>query len=204
MTSERLETIAEALDALAKGGVVVHPTSTVYGIGGPATEAADAEIARLKRRPAGIPLIRLAPSIDVLRAECPSLEWDERADRLAEEFWPGSLTIVLGDGTPSGLAVRVDSHPVLAELLDRWGRLMSSTSLNLHGAEPCRTPGAVRKALAELPDSDRPVAFVDAGPLPDAAPSTVVSLRERPAWILRQGAVEVEDVRRCIGEVRVG
>lgn len=204
MTGERSQTIAEAVEVLRSGGLVVHPTSTVYGIGGPATESADAEIARLKRRPAGMPLIRLAPSIGVLRSECPSLEWDERADRLAAAFWPGSLTIVLGDGTASGLAVRIDSHPMVAELLDRWGSLLSSTSLNAHGAEPCRTPAAVREALAGLPDSDLPIAFVDAGALPESASSTVVSLRDRPARVLRQGAVAVADLRRCIEEVRVG
>ena len=198
--------IADAVEVLGGGGFVVHPTSTVYGIGGAATEAVDSEIARLKGRPAGTPLISLAPSVDVLRVERPDIAWDERADRLAAEFWPGSLTLVLVDGTTRGIAVRVDSHPVTAALLTEWGHLMSSTSLNPHGVQPCRDLEAVRAVMRGLPETERPIAFVDAGPLPEAPPSTVVSLLERPARVLRVGAVPVEDVQRYIEieEVRVG
>jgi len=195
--------IAEAADVLRAGGLVVHPTSTVYGIGGAATAALDREIARLKGRSSGTPLIRLAPSVESLRTECPELEWDDRARRLAAEFWPGSLTLVLGDGTSRGLAARVDSHPVAAALLARWGHLMSSTSLNPHGAPPCRTPESVASVLGALPTTEVPIVFVDAGPLPEAAPSTVVSLLARSARVLRTGAVRVEDVQRCIEEVQV-
>lgn len=195
---------AEAANVLEAGGLVVHPTSTVYGIGGAATAALDAEIARLKGRSPDTPFIRLAPSVDALRAECPHLEWDDRARRLAAGFWPGSLTLVLPDGTARGLAVRVDAHRVVAALLARWGRLMSSTSLNPHGAPPCRTPESVLAVLGGLPSTEVPIAFLDAGPLPAAPPSTVVTLLERPARVLREGAVPLEAVRGCIEEVHVG
>lgn len=198
------EGIAEAVEILGSGGLIVHPTSTVYGIGGAATARLDEEIARLKGRSSDTPLIRLAPSIERMRAECPGLVWDERARRLAAEFWPGSLTLVLANGTERGLAVRVDSHPVLTTLMTSWGHLMSSTSLNLHGASPCRTPASVRSVLSGLPATEAPIVFVDAGRLPEAAPSTVVSLLERPARVLRVGAVPAEDVQRCIEEVSVG
>jgi len=195
--------IAAAVEVLRSGGLVVHPTSTVYGIGGAATAPLDREVTRLKRRPSDTPLIRLAPSIEVIRAECPDLVWDDRARQLAARFWPGSLTLVLPDGTASGVAFRIDSHPVLAELLAGWGRLMSSTSLNPHREPPARTPESVRSALSGLAATRVPIVFVDAGSLPDAQPSTVVSLVERPARVLRVGAVPLEDVQQCVEEVHV-
>lgn len=196
------EGIAEAVGVLGDGGLVVHPTSTVYGIGGAATPRLDAEIARLKGRSEDTPLIRLAPNLETLRAECPDLVWDERVERLAARFWPGSLTLVLDNGTTRGVAVRIDSHPVVARLLAVWGQLLSSTSLNPHGASPVRTPESVRSVLSELPATKVPIVFVDAGPLPDSEPSTVVSMLTRPAQVLRVGAVSPEDVQRCLEEVR--
>lgn len=193
--------LTEAVDCLQADGLLVHPTSTVYGIGGPPTETADVEISRLKDRPPDTPLIRLTDSIEMLRAERPNAVWDERAERLAVEFWPGSLTLVLPDASPVGLAVRLDSHPVILGLLSRWRHLLSSTSLNPHGSPPCRTPASVSAVLKGMTSARGPVIFLDAGPLPRGRPSTVVSLLKQPARVLREGAVTVEDLRRCIGEI---
>jgi L-threonylcarbamoyladenylate synthase len=196
--------LTEAIDCLEAGGFLVHPTSTVYGIGGPTDREADAEINRIKDRQADTPLIRLADSIETLRADRPEVTWDERAEKLAAEFWPGSLTLVLPDGTPSGIGFRVDSHPLILQLLASWRQLLSSTSLNPTGSPPCRTPASVSATLKGMTPTGRPVIFLDAGPLPRGRPSTVVSLLERPARVLREGAVTVGELQQCIGEVLSG
>lgn len=195
-------TAARALErvaaALRQGAVLAHPTSTVYGLGalGP---GGDRAIARLKERDPERPLLRLAASVEALRTARPELAWDERAERLARRFWPGGLTLVLEDGSGMGLGVRVEAHPVTRALLERLGAAtLSSTSLNRTGTEPARTSAEVEAFLGSAPDAGRPVLFLDAGDLPASSPSTVVSLVERPARLLRAGAVPPEEVARVL------
>lgn len=184
------ETIREAAAVLTAGGLLAHPTETVYGIGGLAAEL-DAEIERLKGREEGRPLLRLAPDLETLRRRHPRLEWGPAAGRLAAAFWPGPLTLVLDDGTPDGLGVRVEGHPMTRRVLERTERTMSSTSLNLSGEAPARTSAGAREALEALPRSRAELAWLDAGDLPGGSPSTVLSLRGGEARVLRRGALEV-------------
>lgn len=192
--------MAAAVKALEDGGILVHPTSTVYGIGAAATRELDAEINRLKGRQPAQSLIRLAGSVEVLRRDLPDAVWNERADKLATEFWPGPLTLVLDDGSDRGLAVRVDGHPILLVLLGRWRSLMTSTSLNLEGAQPATRPRSVRESLEAMPEPSRPITFLAAGSLPASTSSTVVSVRDEPTEIIRQGPIDRRRIARCLGE----
>ena len=191
--------VGEAARRLDAGELLVHPTSTLYGIGGAPRPAVDREVARVKGRDSGRPLLQLAPGASAVR-ERPGVRWDDRADRLAAAFWPGPLTLVLEDGSPTGLAVRVDSHPVVLELLGRAHSWLTSTSLNRTGQPPAVGVSEVRACLARLPTPERRVTWLDAGPLPASDPSTLVSLRERPARVLREGAVCAERIRAALGE----
>lgn len=189
-----------AAECLRAGGIVVHPTSTLYGLGSRACRELDAELARLKGRAPHKPFVRLAPDGEAVRAAAAAGAWDERADRLARAFWPGPLTLVVDDGSAEGLAVRVDAHPVALALLAEAGELMTSTSVNRAGEPPAREPEEVRSALRAMPATARPAILLDAGPSPGEAPSTIVSLLERPARILRAGAVPVREIEACLEE----
>lgn len=193
------EVAREAAARLAAGEVLVHPTSTLYGLGAAANPEGDAEIARLKGREVDGPFIRLASSAEAVRHARPRPAWDDRAERLASAFWPGPLTVVLDDGTTHGLAVRVDGHPVIGAVLAAYGGLISSTSVNRAGEPPATDPARVREVLAGLPPSRREATLLDAGPLPRSAPSTLVSLRDGEARLLREGAVPAERVEACMG-----
>ncbi len=192
-----------AVDRLRAGQILVHPTSTLYGIGAAATDSLDGEISRLKGRAAVQPLIRLAGGVEAIRRADSGVEWSDRCDRLAEAFWPGPLTLVVPNGTPAGLAVRIDGHAVTLELLRRYGGLMSSTSVNVSGRAPAESPGQVREALDAMPAGSIRVTFLDAGGLPDAgalAASTIVSLVEEPPRLLRAGAVGRERIEAVLRE----
>lgn len=192
------EGVSAAVEALSAGELLIHPTSTSYGVGGAANRALDDEINRVKRRASTHKLIRLAGSAETLRRELPEVEWDARAERLAAEFWPGPLTLILRDGTETGVAVRVDSHPILLVVLGRWRALMSSTSLNVSGGQPASDPGAVRAALEELEDSTLPVTFLSAGSLAPSGSSTMLSLLEQQPRVLRAGPVDRRRISRCL------
>jgi L-threonylcarbamoyladenylate synthase len=185
--------------ALRAGELLVHPTSSLYGIGAAVSPDADRAIAHLKQRSPGKPMIRLAHRASVVR-NLPGVEWDARCERLAADFWPGPLTLVLEDGTPHGLAVRVDSHPLVEAMLARFGHLITSTSVNRASAPPARDPAEVHQVLERMLAPQRPLTFLDAGPLPDSEPSTVLGLRGGKIRVLRPGAVRVESIERSLGE----
>src|SRR5262245_9439433 len=117
--------LRRAADLLRRGGLVAFPTETVYGLGASALdEQAVRRIFEAKGRPPQNPLIvHLADVADVKRV---SAAWPETAERLAERFWPGPLTLVLPKrpevpdivtaGGPT-VAVRVPAHPVAHRLL---------------------------------------------------------------------------------------
>ena len=193
------DAVVAAAGQLAEGGILAHPTSTVYGLGADAVPALDAEVARLKGRGRERPLIRLAAEAEVVRERLPAGSWDDRAERLAERFWPGSLTLVLEDGTRHGLAVRVDAHPVVRRVLALHGKLMSSTSLNRSGEAPVRTPEAARAVLSAMPAARAPAMFLATGPLSASPPSTLVCLRGPRPRLLRPGAVPADRVEACLG-----
>ncbi len=176
---------------------MAHPTSTVYGLGGRPWPEVDARIAAIKGRPPG-PLIRLAASRDALREALPGARWTDAARRLADAFWPGPLTLVLEDDGDTGVAVRVDPHPVVRRLLDRAGGLLTSTSLNATGRPPAKTGAEVRAVLSEVGSEGGTVGWLDAGDLAGSTPSTLVRVTGDAVEILREGAVPAADVTRTL------
>lgn len=176
-----------------------HPTSTVYGLGARAEPPLDAAVARRKGYASGRPLIRLAASETQVRQRRPDIRWTDAAAGLARRFWPGGLTLVLDDGTQRGIAVRVDGHPVARAVPAALDDLVSSTSLNVAGGRPARHPDEARRALSEMGPWEIDCVFLDAGPLPESRPSTLLSLREDPPRVLREGAVPSEELQECLG-----
>lgn len=190
--------VQRAVEVVRDDGLFVHPTSTVYGIGARAEPEMDAVVAGLKGYGEDRPLIRLAASGTQVRQRRPDVQWSPAAGRLADRFWPGGLTLVLEDSSQHGIAVRVDGHPVARAVPAALDGLVSSTSLNRAGGEPARTPDEALEVLSRMPSRDRPCAFLDAGQLPASSPSTILSLREDPPRVLREGAVETRALQDCL------
>lgn len=191
--------VHRAVEVLREGGTFAHPTSTVYGLGARAEPEMDAAVARRKGYAEDRPLIRLAASATQVRQRRPGVRWGGTADRLAQRFWPGGLTLVLEDGSERGIAVRVDGHPVARAVPAALDDLVSSTSLNRAGGSPARDPEAALETLSAMGPWESGCVFLDAGSLPESSPSTVLSLREDPPRVLRAGAVEPAELRTCLG-----
>ena len=143
--------IHNALSVLENGGIIAYPTEAVMGLGcDPWDEDAVAEILRLKRRPADKGLIVAASNIDQLSG----LVDFSRVPALEEitASWPGPVTWLAParrvtprwlTGRHDTLAVRVSAHPVVQQLCDAAGALVS-TSANPSGCRPARTRRRVR------------------------------------------------------------
>jgi L-threonylcarbamoyladenylate synthase len=186
----------DALDATAAcllgGGVAIIPTDTVYGLAALPTQADAVRLLySVKGRPGQMHLPVLGATVtQVLDL---GIEMTGPAQALAERFWPGPLTMVLGfdPGTArppwlSGrdeVAVRLPRHDFLAALLARTGVLLV-TSANLHGMA---TPPSAAVASDML--GSRVGLVIDGGPL-DGAPSTLVNVRHGGATVERVGALD--------------
>ena len=191
--------VCRAVEVLRAGGVLAHPTDTVYGIGGAALGEVDVRVATLKGRTLdGAPLIRIARDMETLLEAFPELVWPVEARRLALRFWPGAVTLVLEDGSGQGTAVRVEGHPVMRAVLSDWAAPIGSTSLNFAGESPAVTAEQSRECLDWMPDVEAPLLFLDAGVLPGPPPSTLVSFLGSIPTVLREGAVPADAIQDCL------
>lgn len=171
------EQLVEAAAAeLRAGQAVIIPTDTVYGL---ATLPKNVDLLfELKQRPAD-----KAVAILVARPADAEQMFDPlpATRRLMEKFWPGALTIV-----QDGHGVRCPDHPLVQALAAAVGPI-ATTSANLSG-QP--TPDTAAEAAAAFPTVRL---VVDGGRL-QAPASTVVEVSRDGLTILRQGAVDVEEV----------
>ncbi|CAL8976773.1 Putative threonylcarbamoyl-AMP synthase [Cellulomonas sp. T2.31MG-18] len=187
----------EAVNALARGGLVVLPTDTVYGVGADAfTPAAVQALLDAKGRGRQMPPPVLMPDVrtlDGLARDVP-----EAARALAEAFWPGALTIIvhaqpslawdLGE-THGTVALRVPDHALALALLRRTGPLAVS-SANLTGQ-----PSAVTAQEAAEQLGDAVPVFLDGGPTPGPVPSTIVDATGDRLRVVRLGSISLEQLR---------
>src|SRR5262245_12228664 len=193
-----------AVEALRAGDLVVFPTETVYGLGANASNpAAVRKIFAVKGRPAGHPLIVHLDSSRYLRRWV--REVPPAAEKLAQRFWPGPLTMVFPKassvlevvtGGQDTVAIRVPGHPMAQQLLTAFGGGLVGPSANRYGHLSPTRPEHVRD---ELGDAVRIV--LDGGECKLGVESTVVACTDGRVRLLRPGAVTLSQLRAVVGEV---
>jgi L-threonylcarbamoyladenylate synthase len=196
--------ISQAARLLRAGELVAFPTETVYGLGAHALdERAVRKIFEAKGRPSHNPLIVHVSGVD--EAQQVAAAWPLAAQRLAERFWPGPLTLVLPkravvpDIVTAGLesvALRVPAHPVALALLRVAGVPVAAPSANRSTELSPTTARHVEKSLG-----DRVAMIVDGGPTTVGVESTVVDLTGESPLLLRPGAISADDLAPVIGPV---
>ena len=193
-----------AADALRRGGVVVVPTDTVYGLAArPDDGAAVQAVYRAKGRPKGMHLPVLAASLDQVRAL--GVEVTDAASALAARWWPGPLTLAFGFGAGSAppawltgrdeVAVRIPDHDFLRNLLRGTGVLLV-TSANPHGAPTARVARDVAASLGDAVDL-----IVDGGELTEV-PSTLVNVRAERWMVEREGVISRAEIEDALAVLR--
>lgn len=134
------EDIKNAIDAMKKGGVILYPTDTVWGLGCDATNAeAVAKIYKIKQRDDSKALICLADSVDRVQRyvrDVPSVAWDlmELSDKPMTVILDGAVNLapnlIAEDGS---IGLRVTNEPFSKELCYRFQKAIVSTSANISG-----------------------------------------------------------------------
>ena len=199
--------ISAAAAIIRSGGLVAVPTETVYGLAGNGlNEDAVSKIYEVKGRPAVKPLSLMVPDAAAL-TRC-GVDVPEQAQRLAEKFWPGPLTIVvkareeippivLAGGKTVGL--RCPDHPLTLALLRECGLPLAAPSANPSGKESPKDAQQVLAYFDGLIDC-----VIDGGPCGLGRESTILDMSAAPYRILRQGALAEEKIAEALAEgVRV-
>ena len=182
------EIIRRACALLETGELVVVPTETVYGIA-----CAPEHLEKLyaaKERDRGKPIARLAASLEQVEALGADFGRDGR--KLAEKYWPGSVTLVLN--TPDGpTGFRVPAHEVPLALARAFGRPIALTSANKSGGPDATSAQEAFQTLEKCVPL-----LLDSGPTSTQIPSTVVQCLENETKILREGAVPKSEIEQVI------
>jgi L-threonylcarbamoyladenylate synthase len=193
-----------AAELLRAGEVVAVPTETVYGL---AANAFDPEavqrVFEVKGRPAHNPIILHVASLDLAR-KCVR-EWPANADKLAQAFWPGPLTLVLpkskdvpGIVTAGGdtVGIRWPSHPFIQALIRSCGFPLAAPSANLSNRLSPTSANHVREQLG-----GKIRLIVDGGPSHVGIESTVVDVSVAPPRVLRPGMIRQAAIAAVTGKV---
>ena len=186
------ESMARAADEVRRGGLVVYPTDTVYGLGcDPLNQVAVRRLFEAKGREAK-PVPVLFSSAEKAQE---FVTFSPRASDLAAKHWPGALTIVapLKRAVPpqltqgkENLGVRVPAHAGAIELISLCGGRLTGTSANLSGRPSARTAAEAIDQLGSNVD-----VILDGGRLPGTE-STVVQVVGAEVTLLRSGPIGVE------------
>lgn len=197
------ESIRQAAELLRQGQIVAFPTETVYGIAASAfCGSAVNKIFEAKGRPQDNPLIVHINAMEMMEGLVSQVP--ESAQKLAEAFWPGPLTMVLPRGPKvaqevcAGLdtvGIRMPSHPDARKLISACGLPLAAPSANLSGSP---SPTTAADVFADM-DGRLPM-ILDGGSCQVGVESTVVTLAGPKPILLRPGYVTKEQMEAVLGQ----
>lgn len=188
------KSIQQAITIVRKGGIIIYPTDTAYGIGCRIDNPAAVDrLFELRKRPVTQAMPILVDSIDMALTyfDMPS----DIVRRLMKNYWPGALTIVYqckkeliyspiraGANT---VGIRMPDHNAMLEIIKEVGVPILGSSANFHGEKTPYSPGDLDPELVKLVD------YVVEGECSVGQASTVVDCSVNPYVIIRQGAVQL-------------
>jgi len=201
----KIEEIDKAVKILKKGGVVVYPTDTAYGLAVDATNlSAVKKLYAVKGRDFKKPIHIIFPNADWLKK---IVRLNKNALRLMNKFLPGPLTIVLpikahgvswkklsaGTGT---LGIRYPDHSVAQMLVEMFGKPITTTSANVSGLPNTYSVAEVKRQFAK--SKLNPDYYLDGGKLKKIMPSTLVSVVNNNVTIIRQGPISEKQIKNAL------
>ncbi len=188
------QTAKEIVKLIRKGGVVVCPTDTIYGlIADAASEIAVKKVLKIKKRKKQKPLPIFVKDVKMAKALA---QIDREQQKFLTKIWPGEVTVVLRGredcslpkilfGRAKTIGLRIPKHKLVSTLLKRINKPLTGTSANISGK-----PGSteIKKVLTQLKNQKfQPDLIIDAGNLKPSKSSTVVDLTKSKPKLLRIG-----------------
>ena len=188
--------IQKAVQIINKGGIIIFPTDTVYGIGcDPYNQKGVLSLYKIKKREKTKPF----PVIGYSKKELEKIaEFNDKAEKIAEMFWPGPITLILkvkdenikkSLGLGKKIAVRVPNNQCVLSLLKEC-KLLVATSANISGTTSLTDPNDCKRGLNGYD------LLIDGGILSDNGESTIVEIDENKLRVVRSGSVSEEELKK--------
>ena len=195
------DNLKEPAQIIKKGGIVIFPTETVYGIGtNGLDENAIQKLYEVKQRPLNKPISLLVNNIEMVEKIAKNIT--EVEYKLMERFFPGPLTIILEkrDIVPdiltsntNTIGIRMPSGEIAKKLIEFAGVPIATSSSNISGRPSGTNITDIKKDFEGKVDC-----FIDNGESELGIPSTVIRIIDNIPHILRQGAISEEEIRKVI------
>jgi len=198
--------IQQAAELLHEGKLVAFPTETVYGLGAAATNpAAVKQIFSVKGRPRNHPVIVHLADVKQLEQWArviPPFAW-----RLAQQFWPGPLTLLLPKaagvsdaitGQQDTVGLRIPAHPIAQALLKAFGEGIAAPSANRFGQISPTLAEHVQQELGSRVDL-----ILDGGPCSCGIESTILDCSGEQPRILRPGIITASQLSAVVGTLAI-
>jgi len=197
------EAVKEAVAVLKKGGSIVVPTDTVYGLlANACDDKAVEQVFRIKKRDSDKPLPVLVRNLAWARevAVIPT-----KLEPMLEKLWPGAVTVILprrpvisklvsaGEKT---FGLRIAAQPLVDRVLAKFGYPVIGTSANLSGYEGADDPEEIRKQFKG--EIWQPDLLLDVGKMPSPLPSTVLDFSQIKPRVVRIGALNPAQLEQLL------
>jgi L-threonylcarbamoyladenylate synthase len=194
-----MNSLEQAVEILKKNGIIIFPTETTYGIGCRlGSEVAIKRLYQIKKREADKPTSIVVENLEQAKIYA---QLSYQAEKLAQHFWPGPLTLVLPatsrvpdlikkEGT---IGLRQPSHSVLLALLKNLGEPLLAPSANFAGQPAPNELNSVDSRLVAMVD------YVVDAPTGGQKPSTVLELSDDKMTFLREGPISLIEIKRVLG-----
>ena len=197
------EVINEAVGILNRGGSVVYPTDTVYGLGvNPFDDFAVRRLFRVKKRPPDKPVALIVKSIAMAKKLAYT---DARKEKVLRSVWPGAVSVVLykrrivprdiSSGTDT-VSLRIPDNEFCIALIRAFNGPITSTSANISGENHTNDAAVIAKRFTK--EIYKPDLIIDAGMLLAKRPSTVLDLTKEKPKITRIGPVSPKELTRIL------
>ena len=188
------EGIEKTFQVIKKGGIVVFPTDTVYGIGcNPYNANSVEKIYEIKYREKIKSLPVLAYSLDTVKEIA---RIDTFTEKIIKKYWPGPLTLILeltdkklkkSLNLDNKIAVRIPDSKCTLKLLEKCG-LLVGTSANISGSPPSTDP---KECLKNITNYD---VFLNGGTITSKGESTIIEIENEEIKIIRKGVLKKEEI----------
>ncbi len=207
---QNTKAITKAVKVLKRGGLVIFPSETTYGIAADATNPkAIKKLNTYKKRPIGKPY---SVAVSNLKMAEEYVNLNATARNIYKEFLPGPVTVVsygkhkLATGVESEtgtLGIRISSHPLVGQIIKDLGVPITATSAN---ASYMKRPYKISDVLENISEKQKSLIglIIDAGELPRNEPSTVIDTTLDDPVILRQGSIKFKDKNKVLSRSEEG
>lgn len=195
-----------AVQILEKGGLVIYPTETLYGVGADATNPkAIKKLTEYKNRPLGKPYSIAITDQNMAENYA---ELNLTAKKLYKEFLPGPLTIISKgkhkvasnvEGEDGTIGIRIPDYKLVIDIVKKLGKPITATSAN---ASYKKRPYKISDILENISNKQKKLIdlIIDAGELPKNEPSTVIDTTPDDPTTLRQGDIKLTNEDKVLSK----